>query len=255
MKSSNNCITLIGNIFSTLVLCLSLSAPAVAEMLLADDFSGTSLAPYWTIQRGYADVAGGYVALHGSTVGRDANIQTAVGNPDWADYHISTHFIADGGGDNWYNAIVYFRMQELDVGSWTDGHYYGVVITTPLWPDPAEWILYKMDGVSGSILKLAGDIFDPSVPINDRDNVLDIWAVGNQFSVAINGYSLTSSPVVDNSDPYLYGGIGLVSIWESTTRYDYVNVTAVPEPGTYAMLLAGLGVIGFMAHRRKESAI
>ena len=27
--------------------------------------------------------------------------------------------------------------------------------------------------------------------------------------------------------------------------------TAVPEPGTYAMLLAGLGVVGFIARRRR----
>jgi hypothetical protein len=32
------------------------------------------------------------------------------------------------------------------------------------------------------------------------------------------------------------------------------NVTAVPEPGTYAMLLAGLGALGFMAKRRKLKA-
>ena len=31
--------------------------------------------------------------------------------------------------------------------------------------------------------------------------------------------------------------------------------TAVPEPETYAMLLAGLGLLGFLAHRRKSSAI
>jgi len=29
------------------------------------------------------------------------------------------------------------------------------------------------------------------------------------------------------------------------------SVTAVPEPETYAMLLAGLGLVGFMARRRK----
>jgi len=32
-------------------------------------------------------------------------------------------------------------------------------------------------------------------------------------------------------------------------------VSTVPEPETYAMLLAGLGLLGFMTHRRKESAV
>ncbi|UJP03953.1 MAG: FxDxF family PEP-CTERM protein [Nitrosomonas sp.] len=34
---------------------------------------------------------------------------------------------------------------------------------------------------------------------------------------------------------------------------NFDQVTAVPEPETYAMLLAGLGLIGFMARRRKQS--
>lgn len=248
MNSSNNHITLTRNIFSSLVLCLSLSAPAVAEILLADDFSGTSLAPNWTIQRGFADVAGGYVDTYGSTIGRDSAIETAVGNPDWTNYHLSTRFIADGGGNNWYNTIVNFRVQEHNIGSWTEGHYYSILLTTPLWGshEGAGWGLYRADG--GSSFSLAGGTIDPSVvPINDRDNVLDIWAVGNQFWVSINGYSLTSSPVVDNSpNPYLYGGIGLGAIWESHTRYDYVTVgtmAPVPEPAAYLLLLAGLGII------------
>lgn len=32
---------------------------------------------------------------------------------------------------------------------------------------------------------------------------------------------------------------------------DNISVTAVPEPGTYAMLLAGLAAVGFVARRRK----
>ena len=41
-----------------------------------------------------------------------------------------------------------------------------------------------------------------------------------------------------------------------TNQSDYfvTSVTAVPEPGTYAMLLAGLGALGFMAKRRKLKA-
>lgn len=41
-----------------------------------------------------------------------------------------------------------------------------------------------------------------------------------------------------------------------TNQSDYTlsSVTAVPEPGTYAMLAAGLGVLGFVARRRKAKA-
>lgn len=34
---------------------------------------------------------------------------------------------------------------------------------------------------------------------------------------------------------------------------DLVTVTAVPEPGTYAMLLAGLSLVGFVARRRQRA--
>ncbi len=34
-----------------------------------------------------------------------------------------------------------------------------------------------------------------------------------------------------------------------------LTVAAVPEPETYAMMLAGLGLIGVIARRRKESAV
>ena len=37
----------------------------------------------------------------------------------------------------------------------------------------------------------------------------------------------------------------------NTNAFEISNVTAVPEPGTYAMLLAGLGALGVVARRRR----
>ncbi|HEY6043569.1 MAG TPA: PEP-CTERM sorting domain-containing protein, partial [Nitrosospira sp.] len=37
------------------------------------------------------------------------------------------------------------------------------------------------------------------------------------------------------------------------TLLDNVSVSAVPEPESYAMLLAGLSLMGFMGRRRKTA--
>ncbi|PXW83901.1 putative secreted protein with PEP-CTERM sorting signal [Nitrosomonas sp. Nm84] len=73
-------------------------------------------------------------------------------------------------------------------------------------------------------------------------------------SISFNGDSFDSAifSYVDPSfNPYTGGGadinIGLIEIID--------NISLVPEPETYAMLLTGLGLLGFMARRRKESAV
>jgi choice-of-anchor C domain-containing protein len=52
----------------------------------------------------------------------------------------------------------------------------------------------------------------------------------------------------------------LLSFSNGTSGYsgavlDNVSVTAVPEPETYAMMLAGLGLMGTIARRRKQKAM
>jgi hypothetical protein len=47
-----------------------------------------------------------------------------------------------------------------------------------------------------------------------------------------------------------------VAVATSDTALDYVGgVAVVPEPSSYALMLAGLGVLGFAANRRKGSRV
>lgn len=53
-----------------------------------------------------------------------------------------------------------------------------------------------------------------------------------------------------NADaPAESGGVGPYD----PTRWTIAAVSAVPEPGTYAMFLAGLGLLGFLTKRRKRA--
>ncbi len=49
------------------------------------------------------------------------------------------------------------------------------------------------------------------------------------------------------------GGYTL-TVLASATHQDQMMATPVPEPETYMMLLAGLGLMGFVARRRRQGA-
>jgi hypothetical protein len=78
------------------------------------------------------------------------------------------------------------------------------------------------------------------------------WAEGT--SIGLIGTNMTI-----NSQTFAYV-IGYNDSAGSATLGDWddfvigVNIAPIPEPETYAMLLAGLGLMGFVARRRKKSA-
>ena len=67
-----------------------------------------------------------------------------------------------------------------------------------------------------------------------------------------NSQSGSFSALVSAGDIFGFNQHSLDSIFGSaTTTISNFNVTPVPEPETYAMLLAGLSLLGFAARRRK----
>ncbi|WP_292921405.1 PEP-CTERM sorting domain-containing protein [Nitrosomonas sp.] len=85
-----------------------------------------------------------------------------------------------------------------------------------------------------------------STVVLNRDDLM------NQ-SISFNGASFDSA-IFSYTDsffnPFTGGGVASTGLIEIVD-----NISLVPEPETYAMLLAGLGLIGFMARRRKEAIV
>ena len=83
------------------------------------------------------------------------------------------------------------------------------------------------------------------------------------FQNTTNGWEFVSSTAINNVGTHLYGFDGLnihsdrirltASSPNNWVLMDEVSFVAapVPEPETYALMLTGLGMIGFMARRRK----
>jgi len=116
--------------------------------------------------------------------------------------------------------------------------------------------------VIGSLSNLVGSVFDAdsltatvtgfgTVTINlssvtfssasvgtltDLNNAADGFSFQN---VAAGVYSIKASGTVGGTGPFAYIG----------AQY---SITAVPEPEAYTLMLAGLGVVGFVATRRRR---
>jgi hypothetical protein len=112
--------------------------------------------------------------------------------------------------------------------------------------------LTQLTAVGGGNFNLNAMDMAVMFPAIQPDGV-DVTFTGTRFD---NSTVATTFHVADSGvQNFTFSGFtNLTKVtWSANSnvaQFDNINVAAVPEPETYAMFLAGLGLMGFMARRR-----
>jgi hypothetical protein len=160
------------------------------------------------------------INLPPTVVGSSADLPMTVGDTLVITY-LDGKVLAGAGGSAW-------SIDASGVGGWGDSHSPG----NPAWyvPGASNVNLETLMGVFASSGVIVGDPF--IISNGPRSVVIPAGANSLQLGFTDGWYN-------DN------GGSLRVTVSE---------IAAIPEPETYAMLLAGFGMLGFFARRRKRNA-
>jgi hypothetical protein len=154
---------------------------------------------------------------------------------------------------------------------------HAVTIASVALPTDGSWAEFDFDQAGSAIYDMSTQLtsFSFTLTQNSVLRVVDTGFSGDQFTINVGGQTFsTSTPVVqsDSEDPIFdastnwsdarfskgewlltagsYTVTGKVTASPFDGGYGYMSVTAVPEPESYAMLLAGLGLMAIVARRR-----
>lgn len=121
---------------------------------------------------------------------------------------------------------------------------------------------YDFGSLGESVLSVfqtsaAMDIFTVGTKASGRADSSDLGVVGFGFSYGDNtkitpGTTSYTQIIRTNATNYTTGNFGILNGFAANATA-FAPVSAVPEPETYAMMLAGLGLIGTMVRRRRSS--
>ncbi len=223
------------SIFLTCI-CFVLTNSAAASPLASSTFD--SDADGWTGlttdgSSSWSVVSSGLTPAFSSDGAPDGSIVLADPDGQWSYFSAPSKFLGD-------------QSAALSGSLQFDSRY---VIPGTSYANEAEVVL------KGAGLTLVYDITN-SLPVSwthfDVALTSGAWRISDTFSGAL-ATDAQMLAVLSNLDSLWINAEHFTPIQESIAL-DNVNLSApIPEPETYAMLLAGLGLLGFTARRRKQN--
>jgi hypothetical protein len=118
---------------------------------------------------------------------------------------------------------------------------------------------FNLNGASGVVFNTN----DADLTLNVNVNRADlggklVWNFAGASSVTadktFDGQILVANGTFSNLNANVNGGVYAKNVISTGEIHQVTLAATVPEPETYAMLLAGLGMMGFMARRRRKAA-
>jgi hypothetical protein len=179
--------------------------------------------------------------LGSSAVMAQTTTPVMVGNtPQVLDLTTGSGFFGDTFGVN-NNGAMFSDRFTFSVNS-TSGMDFDAIIssishTADTGLDVTGLSLYRAAGGDGSG---TGTLVSSGTSLQSGN--IDVWTLSTDNLTAGNYYVLVSGNIVSDSSAS-FGGAVMMS-----------PTAPVPEPETYGMMIAGLGVLGFLARRRKQAA-
>ncbi|WP_296509966.1 FxDxF family PEP-CTERM protein [Rhodoferax sp.] len=134
-------------------------------------------------------------------------------------------------------------FNEVSSGAFTESF----VVT----PDAANTMVVRVTGMASQFSALSFSLWDGSTSVVSATasvvggNYIALFSDVKNTTISLVGGKAYTLKVTGVSTP-APNSLGTVSAFNGT-------VTAVPEPESYAMLLAGLGLMGVVAKRRSRS--
>jgi hypothetical protein len=229
---------------------------AQTTVLFTDDFNGPAFNP------ALVDIDGTYLFSGGRARNGGQRSYVRTVQNDFAAIDFQADLIYSMGGSSVGNAGVFFGIgaatkdgsffNEPDASLYLLDHPNGFAITPP----SAMVVRVNQPGAGG-----VSDLTRLASP--DGTTYARITKLGDLMTFAFdhtyNGVAFipdgshtaslsTVAPFVTTGPSYLFFGTAT-----SPSRFDWIQVSVVgviPEPETYALLAAGLGLLGFVARRR-----